>query len=315
MKNIITTFIFSLILVGAFAQQEAHNTQFMQYKLGYNPAFAGSTAAPCITALYRKQWIGLDGAPESQILSFNMPLNNQKIGVGGNIERNLIGFTETYTMDAVYSYRVRMGQGMLGLGLQGSIRSMATEFQRATTTQNKAEDPSALDMEQSKFLFNFGAGAYYSTDKFYFGLSIPRLLKNNIDFGNDQQEISKEIHHFYLMAGIIFDLSENVQIQPQVLGKYVVDAPFDADVNVNFIFSDKYIAGATYRLGGNKETSYGESVDILLAMQLSGNLLFGVSYDLTLSDLKDYNSGSIEASLHYCMGKADEGEYINPRFF
>jgi type IX secretion system PorP/SprF family membrane protein len=315
MKNIITTFIFAFALVSAFAQQEAHNTQFMQYKLGYNPAFAGSTEAPCITALYRKQWIGLEGAPESQILSFNMPLNNQRIGVGGNIERNRIGITETYTMDAVYSYRIRLGQGMLGLGVQGSIRSIENEFQKTTTTQNKAEDPSAVDMQQNKFLFNFGTGAYYSTEKFYFGLSIPRLLRSNIDFGDDQQEVTREVHHFYLMAGIIFDLSETVQIQPQVLGKYVVDAPFDADVNVNFIFSNKYIAGATYRLGGNRVSGVGESVDILLAMQLSSNLLFGVSYDITLSDLRDYNSGSIEASLHYCMGKSEEGEYINPRFF
>ncbi|RMG80500.1 MAG: type IX secretion system membrane protein PorP/SprF [Bacteroidetes bacterium] len=315
MKNIITAFLFFLAATGLFAQQEAQNTQFMQYKLGYNPAFAGSTEAPCITALYRKQWIGLDGAPEMQVLSFNMPLNNQRVGVGGNIVRTNLGITETYTVDAVYAYRVRLGQGMLGMGLQGSIRSMEAAFQKTTTTQNKSEDPSALDAPENKFLFNFGAGAYYNTDKFYFGLSIPRLLKNNVDFGNDQQVISREVHHFYLMAGIIFDLSESVQFQPQVLAKYVVDAPFDADVNANFIFSDKYIAGLTYRLGGNKTRNIGESLDVLLAMQLSNNLMFGVSYDITLSDLKDYNSGSIEVSLHYCMGKSDEGEYVNPRFF
>jgi hypothetical protein len=117
------------------------------------------------------------------------------------------------------------------------------------------------------------------------------------------------------MGGITFELGENVKIQPQTLLKYVANAPVDADVNANLIINDRYIFGVTYRLGGNKETSTGESFDILIMAQLTNNLLFGMSYDMTISDLRDYNSGSIEASLHYCFGKSEGEEYTNPRFF
>ena len=96
MKYILFTTIFTFTALLTFAQQERQNTQFMQYKLGYNPAYAGSQATPCLTAIYRQQWIGLDGAPETQILSFNMPILNQRIGIGANLERNAIGHFEEY---------------------------------------------------------------------------------------------------------------------------------------------------------------------------------------------------------------------------
>ena len=82
MKNIITTIIFCTLGVALLhAQQQPHNTQFMNYKLGYNPGFAGSQESPCVTCIYRQQWLGLDGAPSMAIATFNMPLNNQRVGI------------------------------------------------------------------------------------------------------------------------------------------------------------------------------------------------------------------------------------------
>jgi len=114
----------------------------------------------------------------------------------------------------------------------------------------------------------------------------------------------------------VIPLNQQLKLQPQALLKYVGKAPVDLDGNVNLIIQDRYIVGMTYRLGGNKISGTGESLDILLAAQLTNNLLFGVSYDYTLSDMKDYSTGSIEASVHYCIGKAGPGkDYVNPRFF
>ena len=315
MKKIFSTIIFSMTILLAFGQQDRQNTQFMQYKLGYNPGYAGSSESTCISCLHRSQWLGLDGAPEFTALSVNVPLFNQKVGAGMNLERYKIGLFESYTLDAVYSYRVRMGQGSLGLGLQASVRSTEANYQQATAVENITADQSIPLGQQDKFLANFGAGLYYSSPRFYVGVSIPRFLKNNIDFADENQVISREVNHFYLMGGIIFDLSDKVQLQPQALVKYVPNAPVDADANLNLIILNKYIFGVTYRLGGNKESSAGESLDILLAAQLTKHILFSMSYDLTLSELKDYNSGSIEASLHYCFGKSEGEEYVNPRFF
>lgn len=86
---------------------------------------------------------------------------------------------------------------------------------------------------------------------------------------------------------------------------------------MSLLVQNRYIAGLTYRLGGDKKDGTGESLDLLLGAQLTDNLMFSVSYDLTLSDIKTYSNGSIEAAVRYCIGKASEGdkEFENPRFF
>ncbi len=100
MKNIITTIIFCTFGAAMlYAQQQPANTQFMYYKLGYNPGFAGSQESPCVTCIYRQQWLGLDGAPSMAIATFNMPLNNQRVGIGANLYRHTIGITTMYNLD------------------------------------------------------------------------------------------------------------------------------------------------------------------------------------------------------------------------
>ncbi len=311
-----TSILFFVLLSSAMAQQQPQNTQFMYYKLGYNPGFAGSQESPCVSCIYRQQWMGLEGAPSMAIASFNMPLANQRVGVGGNMYRHTIGITTIYNVDGVYSYRLRLGNGMLGLGLQGSMRSMEHDFQKTTATQPKDLDPSIPGGTRDKFLFNFGAGAYYDSDRFYFGLSVPRLLENNIDFATSDVIISREVQHVYMMGGLTFPLNENLKLQPQALLKYVGGAPIDFDANVNLLINNRYVVGMTYRLGGDKTSGVGESLDLLLAAQLSRYLMFSLSYDYTLSEIRNFTSGSLEASFHYCFGKPDPArEYVNPRFF
>jgi type IX secretion system PorP/SprF family membrane protein len=319
MKNIITTIIFCTLggVAMLHAQQQPHNTQFMNYKLGYNPGFAGSQESPCVTCIYRQQWLGLNGAPSMAIATFNMPLNNQRVGIGANLFRHTIGITTMYNLDMAYAYRVRLGRGMLGLGVQGSLRSIEQDFQKTTATQPKELDGSIPGSSSSKFLFNFGTGLYYNTDQFYIGLSAPRLLENNIDYADTDIIISREVQHVYLMGGVTLPLSEGLALKPQALLKHASKAPLDFDANLSLLIQNSYMVGLTYRFGGDKESGTGESLDLLLAAQLTGNLMFGVSYDYTLSAIKDYSNGSIEATIRYCIGKASstEKEYDNPRFF
>ncbi len=318
MKNIIHIIFFVLFLTpfACEAQQQPHNTQFMYYKLGYNPGFAGSQESPCVSLIVREQWLGLEGAPSTQALTFNMPLMNQRVGIGANLRRFSIGITTVYDVDAVYSYRVRLGQGMLGIGVQGTLRSLSNDFNETIAIQSKPGDLTIPDNNENKFMFNFGAGLYYNSDRFYLGVSTPRLLENSIDFNSNDNIVSREVQHVYLMTGYTATLSEGLSIRPQVMFKYAENAPVDADVNVNFMIQDKFIAGMTYRLGGNKVNGKGESLDLLFGAQITENLMFGFSYDFTLSDIQDHTDGSVEVSLHYCMGRrSSSSEFENPRFF
>ena len=317
MKKILLIFycliaFFTVVL----AQQEEQFTQFMHFKLGYNPAYAGSNDAPTLTALSRNQWIGMEGAPQTQAVSFNMPFANKKVGLGLNVLRQTIGISNNFSSDVVYAYRMRVGRGYLALGAQASVRLIRMDFSRVQGTQPVDTDTAVPVGMQSKWVPNFGTGLYYQTNKLYFGVSVPRLLQNNIDLADDEGVISREIRHGYLMAGAIITLGEQVDLQPQMVFKYVNGAPFDADVNVNVIFGDRLTTGISYRLGGSGENSPGESVSLILATQVSDIAQFGISYDLGLSALRDYNTGTIEGFLRfYFGGKSSGGEFESPRFF
>ncbi|HHS95010.1 MAG TPA: type IX secretion system membrane protein PorP/SprF [Phaeodactylibacter sp.] len=317
MKKIGSILLLSFMTVVAFAQQEQQYTQFIYNKLSLNPGYAGSHDSPCLTGFYRNQWMGLEGAPKTMGLSFDMPMLNKRIGVGMNLARNTIGITERWTLDGVYAYRIPLGHGTMSIGVQGSIRYHGNDYSdsRLTSTQPISIDGSIPTGEQKKYLPNFGAGLYYSSDKFYFGFSVPRVLLNNIDFNSiDGVVRSKEAVHLYGMVGLIMKMNERVKFQPQLLLKYADNSPFDFELNTSFIFNDMYTAGLTYRAGGGKD-SFGESLDLLLSARFTPQFLFGLSYDITLSDLKTYNSGSIEAVLRYCFGSAEGEDIVNPRFF
>jgi type IX secretion system PorP/SprF family membrane protein len=298
------------------AQQEQHFTQFMFNKLSYNPAFAGSTNAVCATVLHRSQWVGFEGAPSAQVISFNMPLLGGRVGTGGTINRQTIGIEQRITMDGVYAYRIPVAKGNLGIGLQGSVRYRGISFSdpKLISTTPLAQDNAIEPGYQTKFLPNVGVGAYYNTENFYFGLSVPRLIQNNLGFG-EATSLSKEKIHGYVMGGFAYALNSNLKIQPQTLIKIAANAPLDGEANLSLIYQDKYTAGLTYRAGGSSKIGFAESIDLLLAFQANDKLLFGFSYDYSLSEIKNFNSGSFEIALRYCFKKAEGEQFINPRFF
>jgi len=318
MYKFLIIFIISLgVSIGLSAQQDEQFTQFMYHKLGFNPAYAGMQESPFFTALVRQQWAGLEGAPQSQLLTFNTPLTSIGIGLGGHISRHAIGATERLTAEASYAYRFKLGRGgRLGLGLSSSVRYLKVNFDETEATQPINGDPAIPTGIQSKYVPNFGAGIYYSNQKFYVGFSAPRLLVNNIDLADDTGIISSEVPHYYLMAGILIQAGSKLQIQPQALLKYVKGAPFDGDINVNLIFSETIYAGLSYRIGGSNHLGFGESGAVLIGMQFNDNLMFGVAYDFTLSELKSYANGSMEGVLRYSIGGRSRGdEILSPRFF
>lgn len=317
MRKILFTTICALFAMTSFAQQEQQYTQFMYNKLAYNPGYAGSHETACITGIIRNQWLGLEGAPNTQILSFNMPILNQRVGIGANLTRHTIGISQKLTLDGVYSYRVRLATGTLGLGVQASVRYFNNNFadSRLVSTVPIALDNSIPSGARSKYVPNFGAGAYFSNERFYVGASIPRLLNNNIDFNETGTILSEEKLHGYIMTGYLFDINDKVSFKPQALLKFATNSPFDADVNASFIFNKKYIAGLTYRLGGSSNSAAGESLDLMVGAQISSHIFFGLSYDVTLSEIKDYSNGSIEGVIRYCIGKSEGEDIVNPRFF
>ncbi len=317
MKKLIVAIILIQSFVG-IAQQQQQYTQFMYSKQLMNPAYAGSNQIPMLTMVLRDQWGGVEGAPKTQLLSYNKGFKSQRGGLGVDLIRNSIGISNTWTLDLNYAYRFKLGNGVLGSGLKGSMRYYGVDYtdSRLYATQGVPTDPGINQVSLSKYIPNLGIGLYYNTNTYYLGVSLPRMLKSNYDFSENSNTVSTEASHSYIMVGFITKIGEKTKLQPQFLVKSAPNSPTSLDVNTNLIYKDKFTLGATFRTGGGGTSKIGESIDLLFGIQYDSKLMFGFSYDIGLSSISKYTNGSLEAIIRYNLKTSPEDEkFVNPRFF
>jgi type IX secretion system PorP/SprF family membrane protein len=300
-----------------FAQQQPLHTMFMFNKLLVNPAYAGYHEHPCASAIVREQWLGFVGAPKTQSLSFHAPLSSQRIGIGFNLEHRSIGVSGSTTFDAIYDYRIPMGNGTLSLGVQGSARVLNVDYSDPSVKviQDINIDPGVEAISDSKFLANVGAGVYYNTPTFYAGISSPRLMASDIDFEVNNLFTAKEQAHFYFMTGVAIPLDHRLSFVPQVMVRYTEAAPVSVDLNLSMRWWEDHSIGVSFRKGGEGDELL-ESIDLIASAKILRGLRIGAAYDFTMSELQRYSDGSIEVMLMYCFGEAAKpATFVNPRYF
>lgn len=317
MKN--TLFSLAMFLAATapgFGQQQHHYTQFMYNKLPFNPGYAGARKVPSVTAVYRNQWMGFEGAPQSALASFNTPFLTPRVGMGIVLSHVSLGLNRDFIGSLAYSYDLFNDKKMsLRAGLMGTFRSLSIDFTKARPDEPLSIDQSLNTERESNFLLNVGAGFYFSYDnRFYAGFSVPRIYANTLGQNENLPQgfqTAREFQHFYGMAGAVLPIGEGLNLMPALFAKYVTNAPFDLDVNLNLEINEKITAGLSYRIGGDGP---GESIDLILYWQAHRQFGIGVAYDFSLSNIRDYTAGTIELLLQADL-KAGKRKMSNPRFF
>jgi len=302
-RNIIIVAALAFLGSKAEAQQQVMFTQYMFNGLAINPAYAGSHDHASATFLAREQWVGLDGAPASQTFSLHSPINaSGSASLGGLIIHDKIGVTNQTTAYLAYAYRIRFeGSARLAFGLQAGYSNYNSRLSQISTT-----DPTFASGDININRPNFGAGLYFNTRRFYAGVSVPQMVRSRLDVNNSDSDSRLE-RHYFATAGYVFDLSPDLKLKPNVLIKYVDNAPVEFDVNANLLIKELVWVGLSYR-------SF-DSFDALFQIQVSKQFQFGYSYDFaTTTDLRRVNSGSHEIMLQYnfVFGKK---RIISPRYF
>ncbi len=288
-----------------FGQQQVLFTQYMFNGLALNPAYAGSDSTLNLTVLAREQWMGFEGAPSNQMFSAHTPLGPFKeMGLGLLMEREKIAVTELLNFYASYAYKILLGPGSLAFGLQAGLTHQSQQLTGLALPPG-VTDPS-FDENVTTLLPNFGAGVYYRTSRFYAGFSVPFLLENSFD-ESDIILAARQLRHYFLTAGYLFDLSPSLKFKPQILVKSVTGAPVNIDLNANFLIREKVWAGLSLR---NMN-----SLNALMEIQLNRRFKIGMAYDLVTSDLGQVNSGSGEFMLNYRVFSGVPERVISPRYF
>ncbi|TDE00751.1 PorP/SprF family type IX secretion system membrane protein [Flavobacterium hiemivividum] len=302
MKTKLFSFVLMFTALVSFAQQDAQFTQYMYNTININPAYAGSRGVLSVFALHRTQWVGLDGAPVTNAVSVNTPLNNSRLGLGVSIINDKIGPTHENTISADLSYTVPTSEKVK---FSFGIKATANLFDLDVTRLNPVDDDPSLHDYNNKFSPNIGAGVYLHSDKAYVGISIPNFIESN-RYDDNEVAIFKEKINYYLIAGYILDLNSAIKFKPALLTKMVKGAPLQVDVSGNFMFNNKFVLGVAYR--------WSAAVTAMAGFQISDAMYIGYGYDLETTKLNNYNSGSHEIFLRYELFKKND-KITTQRFF
>ncbi|WP_366184707.1 type IX secretion system membrane protein PorP/SprF [Flavobacterium ovatum] len=302
MKTKLLVFALIFTVMVSYGQQDSQFTQYMYNTINVNPAYAGSREVMSIFALHRAQWIGLDGAPVTNAVSINTPLNRNNLGIGVSLINDKIGATQENSISTDLSYTVPASETFK---LSFGMKVTANIFNLDATKLNPVDATDASLQNYKKFSPNIGAGIYLHSDKAYIGFSIPNFIESN-RYNDNEVAIFKEKINYYLIAGYVFDLSDSVKFKPAILSKMVQGAPLQIDVSGNFMFMDKFVAGIAYR--------WSASLSAMVGFQVSDGMYIGYGYDKETTKLRNYNSGSHEIFLRYEIFNTID-KITTPRFF
>ncbi|PKG50694.1 MULTISPECIES: PorP/SprF family type IX secretion system membrane protein [Olleya] len=286
MKKLV--YIVFLVFIGVQAQQDPQYTQYMYNMNVVNPAYAGSTEGVAIGALYRSQWVGLEGAPTTGTLAIHSPVG-KNVGLGLSLISDEVGPVKETNAYVDFSYTIPVGTTTkLAFGLKAGAT-----FHDIGLTQIDLVDPNDPFFAQNinETTPNIGAGLYfYKPNKFYISASMPNIL-NSVHLDANGFKIGSETQHFFGAVGYVFDLSEDFKLKPHALAKVAFDAPVSFDVNLNLFMYDFVEVGAGYRL----DDSFSGMINFLVAP----NLRIGYAYDTIQSQLDVVTNSSHEIFINF----------------
>lgn len=297
------------------AQYDAMFTQYMFNEVFINPAYSGSKEAMSATLSHRQQWVSFPGRPITTSFSLHGPLENNKMGLGLSILNEKVGVMTRNLVYANYAYRLKFeNKHTLAMGLMGGLDQQMNKF--SSLKVNNEESATIVDPQfaatPNVVAPNFGAGLYYNTDQLYVGLSIPRLVDNQVAFGKDGSstvrttKIAASKFTYYLTAGYLFKLDEDFKLRTNVMVKAVQNAPLQVDLGGNVLYKDMFWGGLQYRSGS--------SISMILGCQVNKQFLVCYSYDYGVNKIQRYSMGSHEIVLNYLFSFTGR-KVITPRYF
>ena len=270
-----------------FAQQDAHFSQYMFNPLLLNPAYAGSREALAVALTARKQWVDIDGAPQTSSLTMQAPLRKKKVGLGFELVNDEIGPKSIIGGLFSYSYRIRLLKGKLSFGLRGGIYDY-----RIRWDEIKYRDKTEvyIGSQERRAAFTVDYGMYYYTKSFYWGLAATHLNRGRYAYYSESLS-SSLVPHVFMTIGKGFQLGENIVFSPSMMTKGVKGVPDDVDLNLNFLIDEKIWIGMSVR------SKYG--LVFLAEWNVSEKFRIGYSYDLGLNKIGVLGKGSHEIHIGY----------------
>jgi len=300
-------FFFLGFFVGEMqAQFDAQFSLYAENKEAINPGAIAENDLLNLSGIYRGQWIGsgFKYAPSNLFFSVNTPVSiaGTEHGIGLSGFRNSAGLFVNMNGLLQYSYKMKLLDGMLGLGLNvGVINQTFDPDKRANPTGGSGKDDGNEYHEENDpslptggkddrpTAFDAGVGCFFSNKKMYVGLSALHLTAPRMSY-NDLTEGLYVPRIFYLTGGYNISLSNTLYtLKPSTLIKTDFSS-FQMELTGLLEYDKKIQGGLSYR--------FQDAFIFIVGINLFDGLYAACSYDLPTSKMI-ISGGSFEVSLRY----------------
>jgi type IX secretion system PorP/SprF family membrane protein len=286
------------------AQQTASFAQYAFNVLAINPGYAGSHNLLSASFISRVQNVGIEGAPNTQTFSIHAPLWNKSLSVGGMMIRDKIGVINQSGVHGILAYRIffdEEGEHSLGFGMQFGMITYSANY--ADLLSFQPNDPFfGQNIRQSRP--NVGTGVFYRTSNYYLGLSMPHLMNNVFDRGENFTTVNQSVP-VLLNGGYVYTFSPILKIKPNFLLKMLDGRIVEFDLNASVQLDDLLWVGMSYKFPG---------INLLTEFRLTDQLLMGYSYSLDKGKLRNIGVGTHELLLNFRF-KFTKYRLVSPRYF
>jgi len=290
----IIVFIFFLTS-SVCAQQLPQLTSYELNPFLYNPAFAGVNEYTEVNAVIREQWSGIEGAPETKVLSAYGLLRNAKMGLGGSVYSDKIGAESKNGFQLSYAYHINLKENLkLSLGLSAGL--MQYKIDNTNINAYDSNDPIFSLPAIDDVVPNASFGAFIYSENYYLSLAMPQLLNSSFsayDVLDEDEETnliqnSKLESHYYFSAGYKYKINEVFTVQPSVLVKMIANQ-IQYQATSKLTYKDMIWVAPSYRLD--------DAAIMFIGYDINDQFYIAYGHEFTTSELGSVSSGTHELKL------------------
>ena len=269
----ILSFIILSLCQTMYSQRDNNFALYKYHMHIFNPAFTGTQGGTYVNTTYRRQLSGLENGPQIQALSLGIPSREKRMSYGLLFLNDKTFIEQQIRFNVLFSYKLELDTNWnLRLGLNAGGENFGVNFSELKNLEISGD--SKLE-NYSRFNPNFGFGFYLSSERYFFAMSIPKILETKLF--KDQDGISTNAtdrFHLYTSAGLKLPIKGNWSWVAYALARYVKAAPWSIVTN----------GGVAYK---NIELSFGyqwdASYSVALMIKDFKFMSFGYSYQLPSS--------------------------------
>jgi len=293
--------IFSTIVFFVSGQQLPQMSQYLLDDIIFNPSSLGTKNYDRIVLHHRSQWLGFDGAPVTQFISYNGSLK-ENMGIGGYIMNDITGPTRRLSFNLGYAYNFSITQkSKISLGLMATLMQYGIDGNKVTLHEDF--DPSIYEGYSDKsWKPDVSIGGLFYNENFYAGFSIMQLITSRVHLFKEEQfnATIPLIQHFYVFSGYSMFLNEEFKLTPSLAMHGTLSSPLQFDIMFKGDYEEMVSAAITYR--------YKDAIILMLGTKIKDIFLISYSFDIIVSPLRKTNSGSHEIVLGIFLKKKNKGQ-------